>query len=157
MIQPSPSLTWRQFDFAFAGTIEPNLSSEGIVLVHAPQSRYSKKDAVPLNKYGAGPFCEFRLRGPPGSSGVYVYTLHGAPVYLGQGRRSVLAIRAHRAEELLSRRVRNQQPDEYAYLQHVCRGSNETLRLINRPNVRTSAANVTPSEAAPVNSRWMRR
>lgn len=54
------------------------------MLLHAPQERYTKRDSVQLNNHGAGPFCEFRLRGLPHSSGVYVYLLRGEPVYVGQ-------------------------------------------------------------------------
>ncbi len=78
------SWNWRAFQFAFGGTLAPKLDGEGAVLVHAPQSRYAKSESVRLNNYGAGPFCEFRLRGLPRSSGVYVYMVAGEPVYVGQ-------------------------------------------------------------------------
>jgi len=75
---------WHDVEFRFAGRIEPKRGGDGAVLVHAPQGRYAKRDTVRLNKYGAGPFCEFRLRGLPRSAGVYVYVLGGKPVYVGQ-------------------------------------------------------------------------
>lgn len=53
---------WREVAFAIAGTIEPKRDGNGHILVHAPQERYAKRESFALNKYGAGPFCEFRLR-----------------------------------------------------------------------------------------------
>lgn len=75
---------WREIEFRFAGCIEPKRRDDGIVLVHAPQDRYAKRDMVQLNKYGGGPFCEFRVHGLPRSSGVYVYVVEGKPIYVGQ-------------------------------------------------------------------------
>ncbi len=75
---------WRDVAFALAGAIEPKRDSNGHLFVHAPQERYAKRASVALNKYGAGPFCEFRLRALPRSPGVYVYILRGEPVYVGQ-------------------------------------------------------------------------
>lgn len=76
--------SWRDVEFRFAGRIQPKRAADGTVLLHAPQDRYAKRDAVRLNNYGTGPFCEFRLRGLPHSSGVYVYVLRGEQVYVGQ-------------------------------------------------------------------------
>lgn len=75
---------WRDAAFSCVGTIKPDRDESGVLLVHAPQGRYANERALPLNKYGAGPFCAFRVRGLPHSSGVYVYILGGEPVYVGQ-------------------------------------------------------------------------
>lgn len=75
---------WHDVGFKFAGAIKPKIDSSGTILVYSPQARYAKRDSVPLNNYGNGPFCEFRLKGLPHSPGVYVYIVEGKPMYVGQ-------------------------------------------------------------------------
>lgn len=77
-------LTWRwqEVEFTSAGTIDVHKDGSGAVTVHAPQQRYAKRDTVPLNRYGEGPFCRFRVHGLPHSSGVYVYMVDDSPVYI---------------------------------------------------------------------------
>lgn len=75
---------WRETVFEYAGTIEPDREPGGALRLLMPQNRYAKKDTVFLNKYGAGPFCRFRVHTLPHASGVYVYLIEGRPVYVGR-------------------------------------------------------------------------
>jgi len=49
-----------------------------------PQERYKNARNLSLNRYGAGPFCKFRIPNRLQSSGVYVLTVDGAPQYVGE-------------------------------------------------------------------------
>lgn len=49
-----------------------------------PQERYKNARNLPLNKYGTGPFCKFKIPGRFQMSGVYVLTVDGAPQYVGE-------------------------------------------------------------------------
>jgi len=49
-----------------------------------PQDRYENVRNLPLSKYGGGPFCKFRIPNRLQSSGVYVLTANGAPLYFGE-------------------------------------------------------------------------
>jgi hypothetical protein len=49
-----------------------------------PQQRYQNARALPLNRYGSGPFCKFRISNRFQVSGVYVLTVDGAPQYVGE-------------------------------------------------------------------------
>ncbi|MEC5325467.1 GIY-YIG nuclease family protein [Aurantimonas sp. A3-2-R12] len=64
--------------------IEPVRNADGSVQLFAPQDRYAKKDAYPLNRYGAGPFCKFRIPGKLNASGVYVFVIGDAVHYIGE-------------------------------------------------------------------------
>ncbi|TPM41393.1 GIY-YIG nuclease family protein [Mesorhizobium sp. B2-3-4] len=50
----------------------------------APQDRYTKRDAYPLNHYGAGPFCKFKISNRINESGVYVFVIGDAVHYIGE-------------------------------------------------------------------------
>ena len=80
----SDSLRLVELDFARIGPIEPERDDAGALRVAAPQSRYSNLRTLPLNRYGAGPFCKFKI--PPGlkQAGVYVITIDGQARYVGE-------------------------------------------------------------------------
>jgi hypothetical protein len=49
------------YRFAWVCKIEPTRDDKGVVVAFLPPSRYDNVRGVPLHKYGAGPFCEFRV------------------------------------------------------------------------------------------------
>ncbi len=49
-----------------------------------PQSAYRNDAGLPLNKYGAGPFCRFRIPSNIRLSGVYAIAVDGEPRYIGE-------------------------------------------------------------------------
>lgn len=72
------------FDFVLVGAIQPECEPSGVIREFMPQSRYAKSDTIPLNPYGAGPFCSFSIAWNIKQPGVYVVTLEGTPVYAGK-------------------------------------------------------------------------
>jgi len=49
-----------------------------------PQSRYCNKNNLPLNKYGEGSFCKFKIPNDFNTSGVYTILVDGVAKYIGQ-------------------------------------------------------------------------
>jgi hypothetical protein len=49
-----------------------------------PQSRYLNTRQLPLNNYGAGPFCKFNISSRFAESGVYVLTIDDEVRYVGE-------------------------------------------------------------------------
>ena len=70
--------------FVHTAAIEPEGDSDGVPLEFMPQSRYRLAKTMPLNRHGKGPFCRFRVKGLPPSSGVYALTVDGAVAYIGK-------------------------------------------------------------------------
>jgi hypothetical protein len=59
------------YEFEHVCDVEPLRETDGTLRQHMPQGRYKNARDLPLNlnKYGAGPFCKFRIpsRFPPAS------------------------------------------------------------------------------------------
>ena len=72
--------------FARVGTIEPDTTEDGEVRPYMPQARFQNTNGLPLNKYGHGPFCRFRVARGWREPGVYVLTSRGTPVYVGEAQ-----------------------------------------------------------------------
>ena len=70
--------------FEYVGPIRPERDERGEVARHFPQSRYVNERNLPLNKYGAGPFCRFRVAKGWRHGGVYVLAKGGDPLYIGE-------------------------------------------------------------------------
>jgi len=49
-----------------------------------PQDRYRNARNLPLNTYGAGPFCKFKIRNGSPACGVYVLTVDDQIRYVGE-------------------------------------------------------------------------
>ena len=64
--------------------IEPEVDDMGTVKKYMPQSRYYKRELIPLNKHGKGPFCKFRIDNSLSIEGVYIIRLNGKPAYVGE-------------------------------------------------------------------------
>lgn len=72
------------YTFVHICNIEPSRGMDGALLALMPQERYEKRDLYPLNKYGAGPFCKFKIPGNYAHAGVYLLTLGEEVRYIGE-------------------------------------------------------------------------
>lgn len=72
------------YPFTWVCDIEPARDESGAVLAFFPQSRYENARGIPLHKYGAGPFCEFRVPAGLLSSGVYAIFAGSDLKYIGR-------------------------------------------------------------------------
>ena len=71
------------YSFQCVGPIQPARDESGEVIGELPQSRYRNENNLPLNNYGKGPFCRFRVARGWRSSGVYVLMNGEEPLYAG--------------------------------------------------------------------------
>ena len=69
-------------EFEYVCDIEPLRETDGSLRHHMSQGRYINARNLPLNRYGSGPFCKFRIPNRLEVSGVYVLTVDGAPRYV---------------------------------------------------------------------------
>ena len=76
--------TFSDYTFDRVGPIQLELDTRGEVIGNLPQSRFSNERNLPLNKYGTGPFCRFRVAKGWQTSGVYILTNGGDPLYVGE-------------------------------------------------------------------------
>jgi hypothetical protein len=72
------------YEFERICDIELARDADGSVRLFTPQSRYQNARNPPLNKYGAGPFCKFKIASRLRASGVYVITVDGELQYVGE-------------------------------------------------------------------------
>jgi len=91
------------YEFEYVCDIEPVRLTDGSLRQHLPQERYKNARNLPLNKYGAGPFCKFAIPSRFKVSGVYVFTVDGAPQYVGECAN--LSARFNAAMETSLRRI----------------------------------------------------
>ena len=71
-------------EFEHICDIEPARGTDGSVLQFMPQDRYNNARNIPLNKYGTGPFCKFKIPNRFQASGVYVLTINDEVRYVGE-------------------------------------------------------------------------
>jgi hypothetical protein len=64
--------------------IEPTRDAAGAIWPFMPQSRYLNARGLPLNNYGAGPFCNFTIPRHYRTSGVYLLTADNELRYVGE-------------------------------------------------------------------------
>ena len=76
--------TFAGYTFDPVGPIQLERDERGEVTGHLPQSRFSNERNLPLNKYGAGPFCRFRVAKGWHYGGVYILTNGNDPLYVGE-------------------------------------------------------------------------
>jgi len=72
------------YDFEHVCDIEPTYGPDGSIQQFTPQDRYKNVRNLPLNKYGAGPFCKFKIPSRFQSSGVYALTMDYDIRYIGE-------------------------------------------------------------------------
>ena len=71
-------------DFEHVCDIAPRRTTDGVIEAFMPQSRYANRRGLPLNTYGAGPFCKFAIPSSYPVSGVYIISLDGELLYVGE-------------------------------------------------------------------------
>ena len=75
-------------EFQRLDDIQPMRDQQGRLLEERPASRYSNLKSLPLNKYGNGPFCRFRIQADKlvlDSLGVYaIVEMPNAVLYIGR-------------------------------------------------------------------------
>ena len=72
------------YEFEHICDIEPARETDGSVRRFMPQDRYENFRNLPLNNYGAGPFCKFTIPSRFRSCGVYVLTIDDEVRYVGE-------------------------------------------------------------------------
>jgi hypothetical protein len=72
------------YEFEHICAIEPMRDTDDSVRVFMPQDRYKNPRNLPLNRYGAGPFCKFKIASRFRASGVYVLTVDEEIRYVGE-------------------------------------------------------------------------
>lgn len=78
------TLRLEDLNFGFVAAIVPERDEAGAVRIVQPQSRYANAGGLPLNAYGKGPFCKFRIPNGLRVAGVYVITIEGEARYVGE-------------------------------------------------------------------------
>lgn len=68
----------------FVCHLTPDKEAAGQVLSVLPQERYKNARNLPLNAYGVGPFCKFRVPKQFKTSGVYALVVEGSIKYIGE-------------------------------------------------------------------------
>jgi hypothetical protein len=71
------------YDFSFVCAIETTKEADGSVRQFTPQGLYRNVRNLPLNRWGEGPFCKFRIKGPAGC-GVYALSVGTEVRYVGE-------------------------------------------------------------------------
>ena len=69
--------------FDLAGPVIPAVI-DGRILSESPAVRYSKRDLVPLNRYGAGPFGRFKVNGLKAVAALYALCASDEVLYIGE-------------------------------------------------------------------------
>ncbi|MCJ7634010.1 GIY-YIG nuclease family protein [Candidatus Bathyarchaeota archaeon] len=70
--------------FQFVCEIIPELEKDGIPKEYMPQSRFRNVSNLPLNQYGKGPFCRFKITHAFRKTGAYLVVINGTPKYVGE-------------------------------------------------------------------------
>ena len=72
------------YEFEHICYIQPARGIDGSVRRFMPQDRYQNARNLPLNTFGAGPFCKFKIPNRFQASGVYVLTIDDEVRYVGE-------------------------------------------------------------------------
>lgn len=64
--------------------ITPAQNTDGTITEFMPQDRYENVNAIPLNNYGVGPYCKFKIPNNRNYSGVYAILVDGGIRYIGE-------------------------------------------------------------------------
>jgi hypothetical protein len=96
-------------DFNFISFITPERDIYGKVREYSPSSRYLNRNGLPLNKWGQGPFCRFRIENDRSLNLFGVYAIVGKSnevYYIGKctGPTSTLAKRFNNGYSIISPR-----------------------------------------------------
>ncbi len=73
------------YEFKYICEIKPEVDLKGDFLEFSPQYLYNNQDNIPLNRYGKGPFCKFKITNEyKGRAGVYIIKINGEVKYIGE-------------------------------------------------------------------------
>jgi len=72
------------YGFARVCLIQPECDQDGQPRQYLPQGEYSNARGLPLHRYGAGPFCRFRIPADLHVGGVYLLALNDSVCYVGE-------------------------------------------------------------------------
>ena len=72
------------YEFEHVGDIEPMRNADGSVQEFMPQSRYKNARTLPLDRYGTGAFCKFKIMNRLQTGGVYVLSVGDEIRYVGE-------------------------------------------------------------------------
>ncbi len=72
------------YDFSYIAELAPERDEDGQIKVFLPQHRYRNDGGLPLNNYGTGPFCKFKIPTRMLVSGVYAMQADHAVQYIGE-------------------------------------------------------------------------
>lgn len=73
-----------RIEFRYVCNLKPEVGADGLVVSLMPQRRYENTRNLPLNSYGAGPFCKFRIPRQFKACGVYALIVEGSVKYIGE-------------------------------------------------------------------------
>ena len=74
-----------KIDFKFVQVLKPYLDEQNKIIESRPQSRYEKRNKLPLHKYGKGSFCKFKIeRKHYGKRGIYAILVKKKILYIGE-------------------------------------------------------------------------
>lgn len=73
-----------RYHFEHVADLAPVRMPAGTIQAFMPQSRYANARGLPLNKYGAGPFCKFTVPADYRKSGVYLLVVGPHVRYVGE-------------------------------------------------------------------------
>jgi hypothetical protein len=74
----------RRLRLHYICNIDPVRDAGDSVRLFMPQARYNNARNLPLNRYGTGPFCKFKVTNPMRASGVYVLVVGEELRYVGE-------------------------------------------------------------------------
>jgi hypothetical protein len=72
------------YEFEHVTDLAPVRMADGVVHALMPQGRYANARGLPLNRYGAGPFCKFKVPAGYRKSGVYLLVAGPDIRYVGE-------------------------------------------------------------------------
>jgi len=73
-----------KYSFHLITAIDPEREANSSIREFMPQDRYENVNNLPLNKYGNGPYCKFKIPRNITVSGVYALTVEGTVKYIGE-------------------------------------------------------------------------
>lgn len=73
-----------RYHFFHICEIQPVRKDDGSIEQFMPQDRYENKNSLPLNRFGAGPYCKFKIPNNKKFSGVYAILVDGEVKYIGE-------------------------------------------------------------------------
>jgi hypothetical protein len=80
----SKSISLGNYDFNLVTELEPERSDQESITKFLPQDRFKNDGSIPLNRYGKGPFCKFKIPRDIQVSGVYAIKVSDEVRYVGE-------------------------------------------------------------------------